>query len=515
MTVQGKEYINPARLVPLVSKPGVKRDGTKYDSMGLHTDSLWCRWQHGRARKMWGYNMISNNFSYPSRGCFGYSENGVYYLASGSPSNLQVQQFNMSAVGGEFTDITPSALTPSSNNMWQFDIMYDAGTSNASIIAHAAPNLSAIDSNVQQPIFYGNAYTPVPLTEIASSAVAGGVVVLNPYLFGLDADGGVIWSVANTPSDFIGTGSGSARITGQKIVCGKPARGGPGADPAGILWALDAIINVNFVGGEAVFDFDRIVSKGYSILSSQCVVPYDSLYYWPGQDRFFVYNGVVQSLPCNTHINFFFDNLNFDYRQKVRGTYNPHWGEVQWLAPLFGATECNWMLVYNVNEGTWYDTPINAIMGEHNEVFPYPVMFDNTELANGMTQLWAHDYGRDSVNGSQILAIQSYYQSEMFSTMTPTIQPITGGEDVDLKVKRFIPDFRDQSGDLIVTLSGQKYPQSTPDEIQTLTCPVGTEKLDPRFQSKMFTVKIESNTLGGDYQCGMPQIAVQKGTVRP
>lgn len=506
---------NPRKLVPIMSKSGVKRDGTQFDNLSLHTDSLWCRWQRGRARKMRGYKMISNQFTYPSRGCFGYTRDGQYFFNSGTNGNLEVQRFDPAGNGESFIDRTPAGFVNDPNNMWQFDIQYDAVSNNANLIAHAAPNLTDIDSSTQQLIYYGDAFANTPLMPIAASQVAGGAVSLYPYLFGLDADGGVIWSVVNTPSDMTGIGSGSARVTGRKIICGRGTRGGPGVNPAGLLFALDAIVRVTFSGGSTVFNFDRIASKGYSILSSQCVVEYDSIYYWPGQDRFLSFNGVVQELPCNTHTNFFFDNLNFAQRQKVRGTYNPRWGEIQWLAPLFGATECNWMLIYNVREQTWYDTPLSRIMGEHNEVFPNPVLFDNTESGDGKTQLWMHDFGTDQINGQSVQAVQSFYQTELYTALSPILQNVTGGDDVTIRVSQIMPDFRNQSGDLKITLTGQKYAQSDPDEFKILSCPPKTEKLDFQFQSRMFTIKVESNVAGGDFEAGMPMMLVQKGSVRP
>ncbi len=269
MQAEKPPYKNPAMLVPMLSKPGVKRDGTAYDNVGYHTDSKWVRWQRGRARKMWGQRMISNNYMYPSRGCFGYTQNGQYYLNSGSTGSLEQQTFNSNTLGaGPLVDITPSGFSSDVNNMWQFDILYDVASSNAFLIGHAAPNLADIDSNIQMPIYTASAFD-TQLVAASSSSVAGGVVALPPYLFGLDADGGVIWCVANTPTDFTSTGSGSARVTGRKIVCGYSTRGGPGVSPSGVLWALDGIVVVTFVGGAPVWNFDRFASKGYSILSSQ------------------------------------------------------------------------------------------------------------------------------------------------------------------------------------------------------------------------------------------------------
>jgi hypothetical protein len=90
-----------------------------------------------------------------------------------------------------------------------------------------------------------------------------------------------------------------------------------------------------------------------------------------------LYNGVVKEVPNNMNQNYFFDNLNYDERQKVYATKVPRFGEIWWFFPSGDATECDDCIIYNIRENCWYDagTAVGArrSAGYFSQVFHYPV----------------------------------------------------------------------------------------------------------------------------------------------
>jgi hypothetical protein len=111
----------------------------------------------------------------------------------------------------------------------------------------------------------------------------------------------------------------------------------------------------------------------------------DGVYFWAGTDRFYLYNGAVQVLPNDKNINWFYDNLNFQQRQKVWATKVPRFNEIWFFYPRGTATECNDAIIYNVKDKIWYDAgqAIGAqrSCGYTTEVFPSPVWCGNTYSA--------------------------------------------------------------------------------------------------------------------------------------
>ena len=255
---------------------------------------------------------------------------------------------------------------------------------------------------------------PVATVGASSPSVSGGVVVLYPYIMAYGSAGYVAWSSPSDPNNWTTfSGGGQANVTGQKIVYGLPTRGGASNSPSGLLWSLDSLIRVSYVGGTSIFSFDSISDES-SILSSQCVVEYDGIYYWVGIDRFLMYNGVVKEIPNALNLNFFFDNLNFAQRQKVFAFKVPRWGEIWWCFPFGNSTECNYAVIYNVREGTWYDTllPNNGrSAGEYSRGYQYPLMTGVTS-ANSIFTLSTLVGGSGYTNGT-------YYNVQLRESVYP------------------------------------------------------------------------------------------------
>jgi hypothetical protein len=217
--------------------------------------------------------------------------------------------------------------------------------------------------------------------------VSGGIVALHPYVFVFGNDGLIRNCAAGDPLDWVSADANAVNVATGKIVQGLPVRGGSNS-PSGLFWSLDSLIRVSYapqtlgVAGTGNFgatNFWRydIISSQTSILSSQCVIEYDGIYYWIGVDRFLLYNGVVKEIPNPMNQDYFFDNLNYTQRQKVWATKVPRFGEVWWFYPRGDSTECNDAIIFNVRENTWYDagTAIGTrrSAGYFSQVFAYPV----------------------------------------------------------------------------------------------------------------------------------------------
>lgn len=283
-----------------------------------------------------------------------------------------------------------SDFEPSDFNLWQFDGFFDAtGSGNNLLLAHPGQNLAQIDNTYATAVLAGAPGGSVmyPLKDTsgtsptgATISVAGGVVALHPYVF-VYGDNGLIKNCsAGNVFDWNGADANEVNVSSQKIVKGLPVRGGSNA-PSGLFWALDSLIRVSYapttVGSQQLYWRYDIVGSS-TILSSQSVIEYDGIYYWCGVDRFLIYNGVIKELPNDFNQNYFFDNLNYNQRQKVWATKVPRFGEVWWFYPKGDSEECNDAIVYNIRENCWYDagTAVGSrrTAGYFSQVFRFPVM---------------------------------------------------------------------------------------------------------------------------------------------
>jgi hypothetical protein len=348
------------QIVQIRSAPGIKRDGTKFEG-DQYVDGQWVRFQRGLPRKMGGYRSINKFLRDLPRALHEYTQDLLTYIHAGSASRVERFYIDGGYNTSVITDRTPtSGLTANDGNMWQFATAYDTTNGNQ-IVAQVAPNLNCICNSDGGALFVGDLLGTSVLTQVttvpANFSVTGGVASLPPYTFAFGNDGYAAWSVPNDPADFTGSGAGNAYITGQKIVKAMPLRGGPGNSPSGLFWSADSLIRGTYVGGTAVFQFDTISAQS-SILAANSVIEYDGIFYWIGTDRFLSFNGVVREVENNINLNFFFDNLNYEQRQKVFAMKVPRFGEIWWCFPFGDSTEPNHAICYNVREGTWYDTAL-------------------------------------------------------------------------------------------------------------------------------------------------------------
>jgi len=423
----------------------------------------------------------------------GSDPNGFVVLVTAT--TITYTKTNMS--GGSF------AYVSSPENMWMFDYQYDSSSNQNYLIAHAAPNLDCICNDQGGQIFFGEVLGTGLLKSVSlppDANATGGIVSLHPYLFYYGTDGIVGWSVAGEPTNLTGSGSGLARVWGQKIIKGMPLRAGSGSAPAGIFWAFDAVIRATFTGGATVFQFD-VIATDTSIISPQCVVDYDGVFFWCGVDRFLMFNGVVREVPNQMNLNYFFDGLNQRQRSKVFAFKVPRYGEVWWCYPRGDATECTHAVIYNVRENTWYDTELpnyGRSAGQFNNSFAAPVLTGVEDSGSGY-RVWVQEQLTDEYDGPNIRPIRSYFE-------TADLSKLVQGQNEYLRITTIEPDFV-QRGPMTVQVTGRANARA-PEVYSTIfTFPENASTPHEQIvmlkeQRRELRIRFESNAVYGDYQMG-------------
>jgi hypothetical protein len=361
----------------------------------------------------------------------------------------------------------------------------------------------------------------VTVTFDNNISVSGGVVMLHPYLFVYGNNGLIQNSAAGDFSNWVSADANANNVATGKIVKGLPLRGGT-TSPAGLFWSLDSLIRVTYTpstvnGINFYWKYDLLTSQT-SIMSSQCVIEYDGIFYWCAVDRFLSYNGVVQEIPNTLNQNYFFDNLNYAQRQKVWCTKVPRWGEIWWFYPKGDATECTDAIIYNVREKTWYDAGqspgAQRSAGTFSEVFRKPIWGGNVENSEGNYTLWQHETGSDEVYLTNVNAIRSSFETNNLGWVTGGPgNPQLSGDNRWLRVERVEPDFV-QAGDMNLYVTGKGYADDVDDISDPYVFDNTTLKIDMREQRRELRLKFESNTYNGDYYMGKILISAEMGDER-
>lgn len=503
----------------MLSAPGIQRDGTRL-SQDQYSEGQWVRFYQDLPRKMLGYREQQRTLDGIARALDVESYDGFSYVHAGSQDVLERYTINIqSGLTSGLIDRTPSGFVDSVDNNWQFSVMYNTASDANLLFAHAAPNITDIASTAERSIYYGEVRGTVALVELTPTdpadiyQVSGGVVAIWPYLVRYGQDGFVGWSPPGQPLATSGTGSGTARPSGTKIVRGMPLRGTSG--PACLLWSLDSLVRMQFVGGTTTFSFDSI-STSSAILSSNSVIEHMGIYYWATVSGFAMFNGVMRDLPNESNVQFFLESINYLYRQKIFAMKIPRWNEIWWCFPRGDATECNHAIIYKIDKGYWYDTPLPDTFrsaGVYEQIYNYPIM--SSAVVNDDTtgySTWQHEYGLDEISGAQpnSKAIKAVIKTNEKNLIAP-VNAV--GIDRNMSFNLLEPDF-DQVGDLTFYVESRQNPRAEIKVSEPVIIPADPstpqEELTKfKHTGRLTSFVIESNVVGGNFTFGAPLIHTQ------
>ena len=124
-------------------------------------------------------------------------------------------------------------------------------------------------------------------------------------------------------------------------------------------------------------------------------------------------------------------------------------------------------------------------------------------LTEGRTTLFNHEDGYNA-NGEAIFA---YIRSGYFDI---------GDGDNMLLMSRFIPDFKNQLGNLTVRLLLRPYPQSSavPSTLDPYVITPTTQKVDTRARGRQISLGIESDALDTNWRYGTMRVDIQPDGLR-
>ena len=403
-----------------------------------------------------------------------------------------------------------------------------SSTENGSAIVTTAGTTAGLVFEVQLPsvwtVVLSNNATATGTTTLTfdnNISVSGGVVMLYPYLFVYGNNGLIKNCAAGNFDDWTSADANENSVASVKVVKGLPIRGGT-TSPAGLFWTLDSVVRVTYapttVGNQTLYWRYDLITQQSSILSSQCVIEYDGIFYWAGVDRFLMYNGVVQEVENKQNFNYFFDNLNYVQRQKVWVSKVPRWGEIWWFFPSGDSQECNDAVIYNVRDKIWYDAGqalgARRSAGVFSEVFRKPIWGGWDENEEGAYTLWQHETGTNEVYTNRVNAIESYFETNVIGARMGLVGSVDQpGDNVWTRIERIEPDF-EQVGEMTVVITGNGYADDAPQPSDPYTFNPSTLKIDMKEQRREMRLQFRSNTQNGNYFMGRVLLSVDTGDVR-
>ena len=125
-----------------------------------------------------------------------------------------------------------------------------------------------------------------------------------------------------------------------------------------ILVFTDASVHsLQFLGTSEVFGLQELESN-VSIAGPRSVISASNILFWMGTDKFYIYDGRINTLPCSLR-DHVFDNINFDALSYVyAGTIEAH-NEVWWFYPSADSAINDSYVTYNYKDRVWFYGSLN------------------------------------------------------------------------------------------------------------------------------------------------------------
>lgn len=146
--------------------------------------------------------------------------------------------------------------------------------------------------------------------------------------------------------------AGEIRLShGSRLVTGRHSR------QEFVVWSDSAIYSMQYLGPPYVWGVNLLMD-GISIASPNAVVGSSNIMFWMGVDKFYMYDGRVQTLPCTVR-QFIFDDFNYNQAFQVVAGGNEQYSEVWWFYPSSSSSVNDRYVIFNYLDGVWYYGTLN------------------------------------------------------------------------------------------------------------------------------------------------------------
>ena len=284
-----------------------------------------------------------------------------------------------------------------------------------------------------------------------------------------------------------------------------------------LVFTNAALYSQQYLGAPYVWGF-QILADNISIISPNAVAIANNVTYWMGQDKFYMYSGTVATLPCTLR-TYVYQDINMTQSYQFLAGTNEGFNEVWWFYCSANSNYIDRYVIYNHLERIWYYGTLQRTAWLDSPLRATPTAANYINGSTTYSTLIYHENGVDNGETNPPTAIDSFIQSSDFD--------IGDGHNFGF-VWRIIPDVsfngstnanpvlnftvlpRQNPGsaygqdDNPAVISTQNYQNQRTYEVQQFS-----EYAYVRMRGRQMAFKIESNTIGTQWQLGVPRLDVR------
>jgi len=277
-----------------------------------------------------------------------------------------------------------------------------------------------------------------------------------------------------------------------------------------VVFTDSSVYSFQYLGPPYVWA-PQLLGDNISIQGPNAAVIASGIVYWMGVDKFYQYDGRVQTLNCDLRRYIFGDFNQAQAAQVFAGT-NEGFNEIWWFYCSSGSNEIDRYVIYNYLEKIWYYGTMKRTAWLDSGLLDYPL------AATYNNNLVYHEQGLNNNETATTTAIDAYISSSEFD--------IGDGHNFGF-VWRVLPDLTFENAESTptgtlpsVTMTLYGLANSGSGVTSTAAQPVAkssTYVITEQFTGMIFTrmrgrqmiFKISSNQINTVWQLGAPRIDIR------
>ena len=272
-----------------------------------------------------------------------------------------------------------------------------------------------------------------------------------------------------------------------------------------------SVYSLQYLGPPYVWQ-SQLLGDNISIQGQNAAIIASGVVYWMGVDKFYAYDGRVQTLNCDLR-RYVFSDLNQQQRQQIFAGTNEGFNEVWWFYCSGNSNTIDKYVVYNYLEKVWYYGTMARTAWSDSGLRTFP------QGATYTYNIVDHESGINDNETTTTAAINAYISSSEFD--------IGDGHNFGF-VWRILPDltFESSSNDPTdntpaqvtmelygLTNSGSGVTSDAQQPVKLGSAYYITEEFTgqiyTRFRGRQMIFKIGSNKINTTWQLGAPRIDVR------
>jgi hypothetical protein len=226
-------------------------------------------------------------------------------------------------------------------------------------------------------------YVPTTTNQVLASAIQRFVIAMgaNSYLNGTpdtEFDPMLVrWSDQENPYQWVPdvtNQAGEFRLSNGSYIVGSRA-----TRQEILVWTDSALYSMQYLGAPYIWGF-QVLMDNISVISPNAMITINNVTYWMGKDKFYMYSGRVETLPCALR-QYIFADINTDQESQIFCGSNEGYNEIWWFYCSGDSTAINKYVIYNYLDRVWYYGSMSRTAWLDSGINEYPIAATYTPSA--------------------------------------------------------------------------------------------------------------------------------------